>query len=240
LQKHPKRVAALIVAAGKGRRMGSPRAKAFLTLNGIPILVHAIRPFEASNRIQSLYVVLQREDIQLWQNEILSKFPLKKTKPPVAGGSRRQDSVRSGLEAISEDIDTILIHDGVRPFVDETVLDQLLDTMEEALAAVVAVPAKETLKIVSSTGQVRETLARERIWTTQTPQAFDFHTLIQAHHKALQDDVQATDDSTLVERMGIPVIVVRGSYTNIKVTTPEDLIVARALLETRGQIPSGS
>lgn len=240
MQRQRKKVAALIVAAGEGRRMGSFHAKAFIPLEGVPILVHAIQPFEACRRIQSLYLVLREQDIRSWDGEILKRFPFKKTKPPVVGGSRRQDSVRLGLEAITEDIDTVLIHDGARPFVDESVLEKLLDTMEEAPAAVIAVPTKETLKIVSSHGHILETPARERLWHIQTPQAFDFHIIAEAHHKALADGVVATDDSTLVERLGVPVAVVEGSYRNIKITTPEDLIFARALLEDRGQTSFGS
>jgi 2-C-methyl-D-erythritol 4-phosphate cytidylyltransferase len=240
VQRQRKKVAALIVAAGEGRRMETFRTKAFIPLKDVPILVHAIQPFETCSHIQSLYLVLREQDIPAWHEEILKKIPFKKTRPPVVGGSRRQDSVRLGLEAIREDIDTVLIHDGARPFVDDRMLEELLDTMEEARAAVVAVRAKETLKIVSSRGHILETPARERLWHIQTPQAFDFHLIVEAHHKALADGIVATDDSTLVERLGIPVTVVQGSYRNIKITTPEDLIIARALLENRGQTSFGS
>ena len=229
-----KKVAAVIVAAGEGRRMGTSRAKAFIPLNGTPMLVYAIRPFEACSRIQSLHPVLRKEDIHSWHQKILEKFPFKKANSPVAGGSSRQDSVRLGLESIREDIDIVLIHDGVRPFVDARMLEQLLDTMEEAQAAVLAVPAKETMKVVSSGGRVLETPDREALWHIQTPQAFDHRIILEAHRKALADGIMATDDSTLVERLGIPVTVVQGSYRNIKITTSEDLIIARALLEHEG------
>lgn len=234
VQRNRRRVAALIVAAGEGRRMGTHRTKAFVPLKGVPILVYAIQPFEACSSIQSLYLVLRKQDLQSWHQEILEKFPFKKTKPPVAGGLRRQDSVRLGLESIREDIDIVLIHDGARPFVDASMLERLLDKMEEAQAAVVAVPAKETMKIVSSHSRVLETPAREVLWHIQTPQAFDYRIIVEAHHKAVEDGIVATDDSTLVERLGIPVTVVQGSYKNIKITTPEDLIIARALIENRG------
>jgi 2-C-methyl-D-erythritol 4-phosphate cytidylyltransferase len=237
LPRHGRKVAALIVAAGEGHRIKAPRGKAFLPLNDVPILVYAIQPFEACRRIQSLYIVLRDQDIDSWHEEVLRSFPFKKTKPPVVGGARRQDSVRLGLEAIREDIDTVLIHDGARPFVDEAVIQRLLDIMEEAPAAVVAVPAKETIKVVSSKGHILETPARESLWHIQTPQAFDFHTIVEAHQSALNDGLAATDDSTLVERLGVQVMVVEGSYRNIKITTPEDLVLARALLENRSNTP---
>ena len=214
--------------------MGTPHSKAFLRLNDTPILIHAIRPFEACDRIQCLYLVLREQDLHTWRSEILRKFPMKKTRPPVAGGSRRQDSVRLGLDAIEEEIDTVLIHDGVRPFVDSALIERLIDTMEEAPAAVVAVPTKETVKVVSPSSRVLETPMRDSLWQIQTPQAFDFQTIVEAHRKALSDGVEATDDSTLVERLGVRVTVVQGSYRHIKITTREDLVMARALLENRG------
>jgi len=234
------RVAAVVVAAGEGRRMGTPGAKAFIPLKGVPILVHAIQPLEACGRIQSLYPVLPEQDLHSWHQKILQKFPLKKARPPVAGGLRRQDSVRLGLESIREDIDIVLIHDGARPFVDASMVERLLDKMEETQAAVLAVPAKETMKIVSPYGRVLETLAREAVWHIQTPQAFDYHIIVEAHRKAVVDGIMATDDSTLVERLGVSVTVVHGSYRNIKITTPEDLIIARALLENRRRSASES
>lgn len=233
VQRRRRKVAALIVAAGEGRRMGTPRAKAFIPLKNTPILVHAVQPFEACSRIQSLYLVLRKQDLPSWQGEILERFPFKKTKPPVVGGLNRQDSVRLGLEAIREDIDTVLIHDGARPFVDASMLEQLLDTMQEAEAAVVGVPAKDTLKTVSSDGTVLNTLPRKHLWHIQTPQAFYYSLIIEAHRKALAENFQATDDAMLVERMGIPVKVVEGSYENIKVTTPDDLALAQVILESR-------
>ncbi|NIQ38094.1 MAG: 2-C-methyl-D-erythritol 4-phosphate cytidylyltransferase [Proteobacteria bacterium] len=214
--------------------MGAPQTKAFIPLKRIPILAHTIRPFEACSRIQSIYLVLRDQDIPSWQQRIVDKFSFTKTKPPVAGGSRRQDSVRLGLEAIKQDIDIVLIHDGARPFIDTAILERLLETMKEFQAAVVAVPAKETIKVVSSKGRVLETPTREGLWHIQTPQAFDYRLILDAHRQALTDGVVATDDSTLIERLDVPVAVVQGSYRNIKITTPEDLLIARTLLENRG------
>lgn len=233
VRRERRKVAALIVAAGEGRRMGTSRAKAFIPLREVPILAYTIQPFEACDRIQSLYPVLRKEDLHSWHGEILDRFPFKKTKPPVVGGLRRQDSVRLGLEAIREDIDTVLIHDGARPLVDISMLEQLLDTMEEVEAAIVGVPAKDTLKTVSSDGTVLNTLPRKSLWHIQTPQAFYYSLIIEAHRKALAENFQASDDAMLVERMGIPVKLVEGSYENIKVTTPEDLALAQIILDSR-------
>ena len=236
MKQQAKKVAALIVAAGEGRRMKTPRAKPFIPLKGVPVLVYAIQPFEACDAIQSLYPVLRKQDIPLWRQEILQKFDFKKTRPPVTGGTRRQDSVRLGLESIREEIDIILIHDAARPFVDIPILEQLLKAMEKSKAAVLAVPAKETIKIVSSTGHTLETPARESLWHIQTPQAFEYPVILEAHRRALADAFTAPDDSTLVERLGIPVTVIQGSYKNIKITTGEDLIIARAMLEHQDQM----
>jgi 2-C-methyl-D-erythritol 4-phosphate cytidylyltransferase len=230
-----KKAVALIVAAGEGHRMGIPRSKAFIPLEGIPILALAVRPFEDCDRIHSLYPVLREQDFLAWNQEILKRFPLRKAKPPVAGGLTRQDSVRLGLESIGEEeeIDVVLIHDGARPFLDISQVEQLLDTMEETQAAVLAVPAKETIKVVSPEKHVLETPARGSLWHIQTPQAFDFPTILEAHRKAFRGGVFATDDATLLEHMGVPVMIVQGSYRNIKITTREDLVMARALLEDR-------
>jgi len=235
MQGRRRRVAALVVAAGEGRRMGDHQQKAFLSLKGVPILVHAMQPFEACIRVQTLHLVLREQDLRSWHQEILGNFPFKKTNPPVPGGPTRQDSVRLGLESIGDDIDIVLIHDGDRPFADTPMLERLLDTMEEEQAAVVGVPAKETMKIVSSHGHVLETPARETLWRIQTPQAFDYAIIVQAHRKAVAEGVVAPDDSALVERLGIPVAVVQGSYRNIKITTPEDLLIAQAFFENPGR-----
>jgi len=230
-----KKAVALIVAAGEGRRMGIPRSKAFIPLEGIPLVALAVRSFETCDRIHSLYPVLRKQDFLAWDQEVLTRFPLKKAKPPVAGGLTRQDSVRLGLESIGdeEEIDVVLIHDGARPFLDISHVEQLLDTMEKAQAAVLAVPAKETIKVVSTENHVLETPARGSLWHIQTPQAFVFSAILEAHRKALRDGVSATDDATLLEHIGVPVIIVQGSYRNIKITTREDLIMARALLNDR-------
>ena len=231
-----KKAVALIVAAGEGRRMGVPQSNAFIPLEKTPLLALAARPFEDCDRIDSLYPVLRAQDFAAWDQEVLKRFPLRKAKPPVAGGLTRQDSVRLGLESIGEGeegVDVVLIHDGARPFVDILQVEQLLDTMEEAQGAVLGVPAKETIKVVSPEKRVLETPARGSLWHIQTPQAFDFQTILEAHRKASRDGVYATDDATLLEHLGVPVVIVQGSYRNIKITTKEDLVIARALLEDR-------
>ena len=231
-----KRAVALIVAAGEGRRMGVPQSKAFIPLEKTPLLALAVRPFEGCDRIDSFYPVLREQDFVAWDQEVLKRFPLRKAKPPVAGGLTRQDSVRLGLESIEqgeEEIDVVLIHDGARPFLDILQVEQLLDTMEETQAAVLAVPAKETIKVVSPENRVLETPERGSLWHIQTPQAFDFPTILEAHRKAFRDGVCATDDATLLEHLGVPVVIVQGSYRNIKITTREDLVMAQALLEDR-------
>jgi len=225
-------VAALIVAAGEGHRTGAPQAKAFIPLEGIPLVAYAVQPFEDCHRIQSIYPVLRNQDFTAWEQKVLNPFRLRKARPPVAGGPTRQDSVRLGLESIKkqEEIDVVLIHDGARPFLDTSHVEQLLDTMEDAQAAVLAVPAKDTIKIIAE-GHVLDTPPRGSLWHIQTPQAFDYALILEAHRKAFTDGIIATDDATLAEHMGVPVMIVRGSYRNIKITTKEDVVMARALLK---------
>jgi 2-C-methyl-D-erythritol 4-phosphate cytidylyltransferase len=203
-------------------------------LEGIPLVAYALRPFEACQRIQSIYPVLRNQDFTAWEQEILKPFRPRKARSPVAGGPTRQDSVRLGLESMEkqDDIGVVLIHDGARPFLDTSHVEQLLDTMDDAQAAVLAVPVKDTIKIIAE-GHVLGTPTRGTLWHIQTPQAFDYPLILEAHRKAFTDGMVATDDATLAEHMGVPVMVVRGSYRNIKITTKEDLVMARALVKDR-------
>jgi 2-C-methyl-D-erythritol 4-phosphate cytidylyltransferase len=162
-------------------------------------------------------------------------FGLEKVTQVVAGGQRRQDSVRNGLAAISNPPDGVLVHDGVRPFIDQKVVRNVIHRAGQTGAAVVAMPIHDTVKRVDVSGLIQETLKREELWQIQTPQVFRYDWLVEAHQQAQQLHWDVTDDAALIERMGYPVSVVEGSCFNIKVTRPDDLAFGEAILKTMGR-----
>lgn len=223
-------VLALIPAAGLGRRMGADVSKQFLTLTGRSILAHTLDIFQSSPLVDAIILVVPRAEQSLCRQQVLDKGNYSKLRSLVDGGAERQDSVCNGLrasEAVAEDV--ILIHDGVRPLFSPAVLPQLIDTATQVGGAVVGVPVKDTVKQVSG-GKIVATPERSSLWLAQTPQAFPFAVINEAHQRALADGFAGTDDASLVERLGKPVAMVQGDYRNLKITTPEDLVVAEALL----------
>lgn len=226
------KVAAIVAAAGKGERLKSKVHKPFVVLGKEPILLHALRVLDNSNRIGEIIVAAHQVDIPK-ARLLLKKARLKKFKDIVAGGKRRMDSVKNGLAAISEDVDYVIIHDGCRPFIDNKMISSVLDAAEIFGAAIVGVPVKPTIKEVEKGNFVAATLKREALVDVQTPQAFRKDILLRAYDRAFAEGVagaDATDDAALVERLGIKVKVVDGSYRNIKITTPEDLRYAKMLM----------
>jgi len=224
-------VHALIPAAGMGRRMGASINKQYLQLAGRPILAHTLALFAQHPRIASIVVVTPEAEIPYCRDEVIARYAIDKVKAVVPGGAERQDSVRLGLAALeaADDDDLVLIHDGVRPLFDTDVIAQLIEETLNSGACLVGVPAKDTIKEVSD-GKVVGTPDRERLWLAQTPQAFRLGLIREAHQRALQEGFCATDDAMLVEWCGHPVAMVPGNYRNIKITTPEDLLVAEAWL----------
>jgi len=224
---------AIIPAAGSGVRMGSERAKQFLDLGGKPLLALTLKPFQSCPAVDAIILVVPSEDVEFCRKEIVDKLQLTKVKDIVPGGVRRQDSVRLGLEAAGENYDLALIHDGVRPVISERTVERIIDKARIHGAVITGLPARETVKEVDSNQAVVATCDRKRIWLIQTPQVFRYKDILAAHRKALQEGWdEATDDSLLIEKLGIPVKVVEGSEQNIKVTTPNDLDLARFLLSS--------
>lgn len=221
--------AAIIVAAGASRRMG--RDKLWIELCGRIILARAVDVFEASSFIDTIVLVTSAERLKDVQ-ELCQQERWSRVAAVVSGGARRQDSVRIGLDAlagISPSCRWVMIHDGARPFVSAAMLEAGLQAAQEHQAAIAAVPVKDTIKQVQN-GQICATLERSQLWAVQTPQVFSFPLIHQAHHSPqAQDD--ATDDAILLERLGHPVAIFPGSYTNIKITTQEDVLFAEALLQ---------
>lgn len=223
-----KKVIVIIVAGGKGKRIGADISKQYLDISGKPILAHTLKAFEDCNAVDSIIVVCHPNDMEYCQKNIIKKFGFKKVIKVVKGGKERQDSVRNGLDAVPKSCDIVSIHDGVRPFVSQSIIKKSISEAKKTGASVVCVPVKDTIKEASS-GYVIKTPDRKKLWAVQTPQTFKTDIIKKAHKIALKKGVMATDDSSLVEMIGYKVKVVEGSYENIKITTPEDLIIGEAI-----------
>jgi 2-C-methyl-D-erythritol 4-phosphate cytidylyltransferase len=226
-------VVAVVPAAGLGSRMGGTTPKQYLSLGGLPLLVYSLQVFEHLEIIREIILSVPASDLEYCRREIVKPFGLKKVTKVVAGGTRRQDSVWNGLAAISPIPDGVLVHDGVRPFIEEKVVRKVIHCAGQTGAAVVAMPFHDTVKRVDLAGIIQETLKREELWQIQTPQVFRYDWLIEAYQQAQEQQWAVTDDASLLERMGYPVSVVEGSCFNIKVTKPEDLLFGEAILKTR-------
>lgn len=230
----------ILPAAGMGTRMGKGSAegsgtsrKQFMLLDGSPILMHTVRKFAASDRVTDIVVAVRAEDLH-WVAEMLTaEFPARLVRV-VEGGNSRQESVENALGTLGPEIDLVAIHDAVRPFIDLETMHKAFDTAAETGAAIVAVPAVDTVKQVTrGTEQVRvrATLPREKLVMAQTPQVFRYDTIVRAFQSAREDGFIGTDESSLVERMDVEVSVVPGSDRNIKITKPGDMHLAHLFLQ---------
>ena len=228
------RCGAVIVAAGRGTRMGTAESKQFLLLRGKPILVHTLERFQRMELIEAIVLVTGEADLARCRSYV-TEYGLTKVTAVVAGGSERQHSVRLGLERLPAGIEVAAVHDAVRPFASSARVAACLHKAYETGGAVLAVPVKDTIKVVDSSGRIEATPERRSLWAVQTPQAFRLELLLEAHARAVRDSFVGTDDAMLVERLGIPVHVVEGDYTNIKITTPDDLLWAERLLDEQGE-----
>jgi 2-C-methyl-D-erythritol 4-phosphate cytidylyltransferase/2-C-methyl-D-erythritol 2,4-cyclodiphosphate synthase len=233
------KIVAVIVAAGRSTRMAG-LDKQFALVEGRPLLSHTIAVFEESPLI-SEYVIALNEDNLMRGRALAYELGWRKLKKIVPGGARRQDSVWAGLQAFLNDFpDWVMIHDGARPFVTSKILEDGLDTARQHHASVAAVPVKDTIKLVTAEGLVESTPPRERLWAIQTPQIFKYSEICEAHREAIARNLDVTDDAMLLETLGKPVAVYMAGYNNFKVTTPEDLIIARRLLDTQEGEPASA
>jgi 2-C-methyl-D-erythritol 4-phosphate cytidylyltransferase len=228
------RVAALIPAAGSGQRMGGTVPKPYQVLQGREILARTLDVFEACAAIDEVWLVVAADLHDFCRQRIVEPYGFRKVRDLVAGGAARQESVWRGLQRVSDATDLVVVHDGVRPFVTASLLQRTLDSAVQHGAAIAAVPLHDTLKRVSAAGQVEATIPRERLWRTQTPQAFRRTLLLQAFEHAWQAGLQATDEAALVEALGHPVHVVPGIEQNVKITTPDDLDTCEGFLRRQG------
>lgn len=218
---------AILVAAGRGERMGAARPKAFLSLTGQPLLLRAALAFERSASVDAIVAVVPPEEIEA-AREILA--PLRKLRAVVGGGERRQDSVLAGLKQAPEGFEgVVLVHDAARPLVEVALVDAVAQAAREEGAALPVLGLVDTVKRVRE-GRVMETLDRAELGAAQTPQGFRFSLLVRAYEEAFRDRVTLTDEAMAVERLGARVVAVAGSARNRKITTPEDLAWAENLL----------
>ncbi|WP_078543170.1 2-C-methyl-D-erythritol 4-phosphate cytidylyltransferase [Litchfieldia alkalitelluris] len=221
----------IILAAGQGSRMQAGINKQFLEIQSVPLIVHTLRAFEEDQRCNGIILVINPKELDEIE-ALLNEYGINKVHKIVPGGKERQDSVYSGLKVIG-DSSVVLVHDGARPFVKQAFIHTLVEKALTHSAAVLAVPVKETIKQVDSQSAVIQTIDRSNVWAIQTPQAFQIDILRDAHEKAVQEGFLGTDDASLVERIGKNVYIVESDYMNIKITTPEDLLFAEAILKSR-------
>ncbi|MCI6629751.1 MAG: 2-C-methyl-D-erythritol 4-phosphate cytidylyltransferase [Lachnospiraceae bacterium] len=230
------RTAAIVLAAGRGSRMKSKIQKQYLLLKGKPVLYYSLKAFEESF-IDEIILVTGEEEIEYCRKEIVEKYGFTKVSHIVTGGKERYHSVFCGLQALT-DCDYVFIHDGARPFVTEQILERAYETVQKEHACVVGMPVKDTIKLADENGFAKETPRRDLLWMIQTPQVFSYAlvktayaSFLEREQELLAQGIKMTDDAMVVETFtDTGIRLVEGSYENIKITTPEDLRIAEALL----------
>ena len=225
------RCTAIVLAAGQGKRMHSKIQKQFLEIGRKPILYYSMECFQKSPLIQDIILVTGEDMISYCQSEIVEKYGFTKVCKVTAGGKERYDSVYAGL-LCCQDTDYVYIHDGARPFVTEEMIQRGYEAVKRTNACVMGMPSKDTVKLADPSGYIKETPDRKIVWNIQTPQIFSYDLIRGAYESIRKKDMSnVTDDAMVVEQeTGTKILLVEGSYQNIKITTPEDLVVAEAFL----------
>ncbi|MBW2269737.1 MAG: 2-C-methyl-D-erythritol 4-phosphate cytidylyltransferase [Deltaproteobacteria bacterium] len=226
------RVAAVVVAAGRGERFRQRLPKAFVSLAGRPLVLHAVEALSAVAAVSCVQPVVAREELSRFEALLAGAGELPKLAPAVAGGAERQDSVRAGLAVLPADCELVAVHDAARALVRPAAVARVIEVAKREGAAILAAPVQDTLKRVEK-GRILETPDRASFWAAQTPQVFRVDCLREAHAKAVADGVRGTDDAALVERLGVEVHVVAGDADNFKLTHPQDLVLAEQILAQR-------
>lgn len=221
----------IIVAAGSGKRMNLDINKQYIKIDGKEVIAHTIEVFYNNENIDEIIVCIKKEEESFFKTEILNKYNFENIKIAY-GGKERQDSIYNGLKKLDSNSDIVLIHDGARPFVSHAIINNVIEETKDKKAVVVGVPVKDTIKVVDD-GIVKDTPSREKLWSAQTPQTFEKDLIVRAYENAYKNNFYGTDDSMLVEFLGQEVKMVLGSYENIKITNPEDINVAKQILELR-------
>ena len=228
-------VCVIIAAAGQGKRMGGTINKVFLPIAGKPVLAHTVLTACAAQAVNSMIITAAAEEIEE-VSELLTELNLPVHWQVVPGGSERQHSIANALKAVPDNAEIIIVHDGARPMAQVSLFNQAIATAYQHQAAIVAVPVKDTIKSADDAGLVTGTPDRRTLWAVQTPQAFSAKLLRTAYEQAAKDGYLGTDDAALVERLGLKVKIVPGSYENLKITTPEDLRIAEVLLAKEQEV----
>ena len=225
----PKKCTAIVLAAGQGKRMHSKIQKQFLEIGGKPILYYSLCCFQESSLIEDIILVTGSDMIDYCKEEIVKKFGFTKVCKVIAGGKERYDSVYAGLLGCT-DCDYVFIHDGARPFISERIINEGIKFAEIYGAAAPGVMPKDTIKVKNEKNFSVDTPNRANLVSIQTPQVFKFDEILECHEKIRYNGEMVTDDTMVVEKYGYSVYLYDGEYTNIKVTTPEDLILAERLI----------
>lgn len=230
-----KKIVAIVLAAGAGKRMQSNIPKQFLMMQDKPVLYYSLKAFEESN-VDEIILVIGKDDIEYCRDNIVKKYKFKKVTNIIEGGIERYHSVYNGLNSITC-ADYVLIHDGARPFITMDMIERTIKDVREYDACVVGVPSKDTVKIVNEDGIVMDTPDRDKVWSVQTPQAFSYNLIKQAYdllYNSERENLKITDDAMVVEHtLNKPVKLVMGEYSNIKITTPDDLIIGEGILRKK-------
>ena len=223
---------AVVLAGGSGKRMGTKVHKQYLMLKGYPVLYYSLKAFQDSSWIDEIVLVSGTGEEEYCQKEIVEKYGFSKVHKIVSGGAERYNSVWNGLQQITEEDGFVYIHDVARPFVDDAMIERAYSCVEETNACVAGMPVKDTIKVVDEKNYVKGTPERKTLWLVQTPQVFNIQLIKEAYQKLINEKIEnATDDAMVVEQMmGHTVKLYPGAYENIKITTPEDLLVAEAFL----------
>lgn len=224
---------AIILSAGRGKRMGSNVPKQYMDIKGNPILYYSIKAFEESD-VHSIIIVTGSSDINYVKTEIVEKYGFNKVKDIVSGGNERYDSVYNGLIAAQKlDADYIMIHDGARPFVDQDTIVNCMENVRTSRACIAGVPVKDTIKVVESNNIIVDNPNRSTLWMAQTPQCFEFNLVYNSYKEMIESKKTegVTDDAMVVEAFsGVKSVMIESSYNNIKVTTPIDIKIGEQLL----------
>lgn len=223
--------AAIVLAAGSGKRMNSKVHKQYLIIQDRPVLYYSLKAFEDS-AVDEIVLVVGKGEEEFCRKEIVDKYGISKVKAIVEGGKERYHSVFEGLKQ-TRDADYVLIHDGARPFVNQDIIRRCMQEVQKYQACVVGMPVKDTIKIADEEGYAKQTPDRKNVWMIQTPQTFSYALIYEAYEEMLKtEDTAITDDAMVLERIkGKKSKLIEGSYRNIKITTPEDLLIANVYLQ---------
>lgn len=224
---------AIIVAGGRGHRMNSNISKQYLKLKDKPILFYSLKTFSEHELIQQIILVVPEGDVDYCRKEIIQKYNIKKVSHVIEGGKERQDSVILGLEAV-KDCDIVLIHDGARPFASDRLVEEGIKFAKLYGACACGVTPKDTIKKVGADNFSKGTIERNHLFCIQTPQCFNYDLIYQSHSKMREENIKVTDDTSVIEAEGHNVYLYQGNYNNIKITTPEDLVVGEEIAKELG------